>query len=116
MATPLLFDLSTIDLEACIGGPEELRAMLAQRGTFEMLDGVIHRDVENEIIVGFKDISKDAWWAADHIPERPLFPGALMIEAGAQLSSYDYKVRTPENATKFLGFAGVNNARFRGVV
>ena len=116
MASKPLLDLDTIDLEARIAGPAELLPMLAQRGTFEMLNGVILRDVENEIIVGYKDIRADDWWAKDHIPGRPLFPGVLMIETAAQLSSYDYKMRTPDNAHVFLGFAGANETRFRGTV
>lgn len=116
MASKPLLDLDTIDLEARIAGPAELLPMLAQRGTFEMLNGVILRDIENEIIVGYKDIRSDDWWAKDHIPGRPLFPGVLMIETAAQLSSYDYKMRTPENAHVFLGFAGANGTRFRGTV
>ena len=116
MATTPLLDLSTIDLEARIAGTEELLASLAQRGTFEMLNGIIYRNEEDELIVGYKDIRSDDWWAPDHIPGRPLFPGVLMIEAAAQLSSYDYKVRTPANAHVFLGFAGTNKTRFRGTV
>jgi 3-hydroxyacyl-[acyl-carrier-protein] dehydratase len=116
MATSPLLDLNTIDLDARIAGREELHSKLAQRGTFDMLDGVIYRDPESQIIVGYKDIRSDAWWAPDHIPGRPLFPGVLMIETAAQLSSYDYKVRTPENEHVFLGFAGANQTRFRGTV
>jgi 3-hydroxymyristoyl/3-hydroxydecanoyl-(acyl carrier protein) dehydratase len=115
-ATPDLIDLSSIDLDARIAGPIELKASLAQRGTFEMLNGVIHRDPENGIIVGYKEIRKDDWWAPDHIPERALFPGVLMIESAAQLCSFDYKLREPENAHKFLGFGGANSTRFRGTV
>ncbi|MFT7671348.1 MAG: 3-hydroxyacyl-[acyl-carrier-protein] dehydratase [Planctomycetota bacterium] len=115
MATKPLFDLSTIDLDARIAGPKELLSQLSQRGTFEMLSGVIYRDDEEGIIVGYKDIKSDDWWAADHIPGRPLFPGVLMIETGAQLCSYDYLLRTPENES-FIGFGGVNQTRFRGMV
>ena len=115
-ATPDLIDLSSIDLDARIAGPEELKALLAQRGTFEMLNGVIQRDTDSGVIVGYKDIRADDWWAPDHIPERALFPGVLMIEAAAQLCSYDYKLHQPDNADKFLGFGGANSTRFRGTV
>ena len=115
MASSPLLDLDTIDLDACIAGPEELRKSLAQRGTFFMLDGVIHRDVDAGLVVGFKDIKADDWWAPDHIPGRPLFPGVLMIESAAQLCSYDFDLRQPQNDS-FVGFGGVNQTRFRGTV
>jgi len=115
MAAAPLLDLSTIDLEQRIFGPEELRASLAQRGTFEMLNGIIHRDVEAGLIVGYKVIRADDWWAADHIPGRPLFPGVLMIEAAAQLCSFDFDQRNPMGDA-FVGFAGVGKTRFRGTV
>ena len=69
-----------------------------------------------KIIVGYKDIRADDWWTADHIPGRPIFPGALMIETGAQLCSYDYLCRMGDTGERFLGFGGLNNTRFRGVV
>jgi 3-hydroxyacyl-[acyl-carrier-protein] dehydratase len=116
MAPKALIDLTSLDLEARIAGREELRSLLAQRGTFEMLDGVIYRDPAEGVIVGYKDIRSDDWWAADHIPGRPLFPGALMIEAAAQLCSFDYKLRLTELSNAFVGFGGVNQTRFRGTV
>jgi 3-hydroxyacyl-[acyl-carrier-protein] dehydratase len=115
MASTLFIDLDSLDLDARIAGPEELKASLAQRGTFEMLNGVIHRDAEEGLIVGYKDIRADDWWAPDHIPGRPLFPGVLMIESAAQLCSYDFDQRQPDNDS-FIGFGGVNKTRFRGTV
>lgn len=117
MASTPLFDLSTIDLEAApIAGPDELKSKLKQRGTFEMLDGVLFRDTDLQVIVGYKDIKADDWWTQDHIPGRPIFPGALMIESGAQLCSYDYLVNMGDIGERFLGFGGLNNTRFRGIV
>lgn len=119
MASSPFIDIQTLDLEARIAGPDELKSKLAQRGTFEMLGGVIYRDgeeVEDGLIVGFKDIREGDWWAPDHIPGRPLFPGVLMIEAAAQLCSYDYKLRRASIADDFVGFGGVNQTRFRGTV
>lgn len=116
MATSPIIDLSTLDLEQVISDSAELRSKLAQRGTFDMVDAVVHRDTEAGIIVGYKDIRGDDWWAADHIPGRPLFPGVLMIEACAQLCSYDYQVNHPLDPDTFVGFGGVDKTRFRGTV
>jgi len=67
--------------------------------------------------VGYKDIREDDWWAADHIPGRPLLPGALMVEAAAQLSTYDYlRHRGKVKEGEFVGFGGLDKVRFRGTV
>lgn len=117
MASAPLFDLARLDLDAPpIAGPDQLKSLLRQRGTFEMLDGVLYQNADEQIIVGFKDIRADDWWTQDHIPGRPIFPGALMIETGAQLCSYDYLVNMGDTGERFLGFGGLNNTRFRGVV
>lgn len=117
MASTPLFDLSTIDLDGpVIAGPDQLKSLLRQRGTFELIDGVLHQDPEEGVIVGFKDIKAGDWWCEDHIPGRPIFPGALMIETGAQLCSYDYMCHQDDMGERFLGFGGLNNTRFRGVV
>lgn len=117
-ATPIL-DLSAIDLTQVLVGPRDLDPYLKQSGRFRMLEGVLHEDVEAGVLVGFRDIRADDWWAKDHIPGRPLFPGALQIEAAAQLAAYDYSAhRLPADAAHqgFVGFGGVEKARFRGSV
>jgi 3-hydroxyacyl-[acyl-carrier-protein] dehydratase len=119
MASTPLIDLDSLDLSNVLVGPRDLDPYLKQSGRFRMLQGVLHEDVENGLLVGFRDITADDWWAKDHIPGRPLFPGALQIEAAAQLSAYDYSAHragadVPKDA--FVGFAGVDNARFRGSV
>ena len=116
---PPLFDFDEVDLSTPVVGREKLDEYLRQRNRFEMLDGVLHEDVEGKVIVGYKDIKGDDWWAADHIPGRPMFPGALQIEVAAQLAAYDYAAhRFPEKVPDdiFVGFGGVDNVRFRGLV
>ncbi len=116
MASKLLVDLSTLDLETVVSDSAALRSQLAQRGTFDMVDAVVHRDAEEGLIVGYKDVLASDWWASDHIPGRPLFPGVMMIEAVAQLCSYDFMVNHPTDEERFIGFGGVNETRFRGTV
>jgi len=116
---PPLFDFDQIDLSTTVVGRETLDRYLKQRNRFEMLDGIVHEDVEGGVLVGYKDIRGDDWWAADHIPGRPMFPGALQIELAAQLAAYDYSAHRfadelPEGT--FVGFGGVENVRFRGLV
>jgi 3-hydroxyacyl-[acyl-carrier-protein] dehydratase len=89
---------------------------LKQAQRLALLDGIAQFDASGEgATVGFKEIRADDWWATDHIPGRPIFPGVLMCETAAQLCTWDYMERHPE-FTGFLGFGGMDNTRFRGVV
>lgn len=95
---------------------EAILSKIKQRGRFALLDGILAQENEPALVVGFKDIRGDDWWAQDHIPSRPIFPGALMVEAAAQLSTYDYMLRSQCPPETFLGFGGLNEVRFRGLV
>ena len=119
MATEPFVDLSSLDLDHVAVDRAELDRHLAQRGTFQTLDHVVHEAPEDGVVVGVKTIREDDWWADDHIPGRPMFPGAMMIETAAQIASYDYTAHrtTPEKlGERFVGFGGVDKARFRGLV
>jgi 3-hydroxyacyl-[acyl-carrier-protein] dehydratase len=117
MPVPLV-DLATLDLTRTVYGVEDLHQVLRQRGTFSLLDGVLHLDPGEDggVVVGYKDVRADEWWAPDHIPGRPLFPGVLMVEASAQLGSFDFFKRHPEIALTFIAFTGIDSTRFRGPV
>ncbi|HVS17419.1 MAG TPA: 3-hydroxyacyl-ACP dehydratase FabZ family protein [Planctomycetota bacterium] len=116
MPTAAPLDLTGLDLDHVVIPRAEVYRTLAHRGRFMLVDGVLHFDPEHELIVGFKEIRADDWWAVDHIPGRPLFPGVLMVEAAAQLSSFDFMRRRPERDHSFLGFGGLESTRFRGTV
>lgn len=116
MAAERLIDFASIDLDQVLMDKEAILGQLEQRGRFEMIDGVTYLHPEEALILGYKDVDDSSWWVPDHIPGRPLFPGALMIEAAAQIATLDFKHRYPEMADKFIGFAGVDRVRFRGAV
>jgi 3-hydroxyacyl-[acyl-carrier-protein] dehydratase len=81
-----------------------------------MLDGLLHFDLESNLVVGFKDIHADDWWAGGHVPGRPIFPGVLQCEGAAQVCTFDFMHRRPDLEGAFVGFAGMNKTRFRGIV
>ncbi len=114
-AQPLV-DLSALDLTQVKVSSEEIRKLCRQRNRFSMLDGILHDDPAAQVVVGFKDLSAEDWWAPDHIPGRPIFPGVLQLEAAAQLATWQFLSYHSKNPEQFVGFGGLNETRFRGVV
>jgi 3-hydroxyacyl-[acyl-carrier-protein] dehydratase len=116
MPTPLL-DLASVDLSRVVHTRADMQKVLRQRGTFSLIDAVVHLDPrESDVVVGYHDVRSDAWWAKDHIPGRPIFPGVLMVEASAQLGSFDFFQRHPEIPVDFIAFTGIDDTRFRAPV
>ena len=111
MPPTLLCDLDEIDLETVEADKEDIRSVNPQRYEMEQLDGIIHYDPDEEIVVGFKDVGEDEFWKRGHIPGNPLMPGVLMCEAAAQLCSYYYGRH--QESDQFLGFAGMQDVKFR---
>ena len=112
MAPTFLFDLSSIDLNRPVHSLEQIRSVLPQRHEMEMLSAIVYDDGTTG--VGYKDLTMDDFWVRGHIPGRPLLPGVLMIECGAQLCGYITMYRKPEMG--FVGFAKCDEVRFRGTV
>lgn len=114
MASDLLFDLDSIDLNAIAVSSEEVGRLNPQSGDMRHLDHVIWlNDIASEAL-GIKKVRPDEFWVPGHIPGRPLLPGVLMIEAAAQLCSVQYKKRSDNMA--FLGFTRCDDVVFRGQV
>lgn len=115
MPPPLLFDLSKIDLS---GPPvfdrEAISRVNPQQYEMQQLDGVLWYDKENMLVLGYKDVTDREFWVRGHIPGRPLMPGVIMIECAAQLLSFF--VNEVMGEVGFIGFAGIEFAKFRSTV
>lgn len=114
MPPPAILDPSTLDFSKLLADREAIRQMIPHRFEFELLDAVLFADLESRVFAGYSDLREDAWWARGHIPGRPLFPGVLMVEIGAQLMSYFYHFALQRSG--FIGFTGIDAVRFRGAV
>lgn len=114
MAPKFLFDLSSIDLDACIYDVEDIERINPHRDVMRLIDRVVWEKKETQDILGYRDIGDDEFWIKGHFPDRPLFPGVLMIEAAAQLASINFLTRMDD--INFMGFAGVEEVKFRGQV
>jgi len=114
MPPQLLYDISTIDLNKVVYDQEAIRACNPQRGDMEHLNGIVYAEPGEGKIIGYKDVRDDEFWVPGHIPGRPILPGVLMIEAGAQLASF--YTRKFVGWKGFIGFGGADEIRFRQTV
>jgi 3-hydroxyacyl-[acyl-carrier-protein] dehydratase len=111
---PLLFDLSEIDLGAVAVDRAGLERCNPHRGPIVQLDGVVWHAPDFTRGVAVKRVRDDEFWVSGHFPTAPVMPGVLMIEAGAQLSSFLFYSRRGEPC--IAGFTRIDNTVFRGVV
>ena len=109
------YDLAQLDFARVVADADAIRRVIPQRFEMEQLTAIILIDPEKQLIVGYKDVRADEFWVRGHIPDYPLMPGVLMCEAAAQLCSY-YVVTCGLTQGDFLGFGGMEDVRFRGVV
>lgn len=109
MPPTLLFDISKLDLNKVEYPIEVIREYNPQRGDMEHINGFVYLNYDHG--VGFKDVRADEFWVPGHLPDRPLLPGVIMIEAAAQTSSFITKcgMKWPG----FIGFGGVDKVKFR---
>jgi len=115
MPPSLLFDIRSFDLGARpLFDRAAIERVNPQRFEMQHLDGVLWYDREKYLILGYKDITAEEFWIRGHIPGRPLMPAVIMVEAAAQLSSFF--VRNIYDFDGFIGFSGIETAKFRAVV
>ncbi len=114
MAVEPLLDISTIDLSQIALTSEKVGEMNPQAGDMRQLDYVAWISDDNQTAVGIKEVNEDEFWVSGHIPGRPIYPGVLMIEAAAQISSILYHINAEVN--HFMGFTRCDNCSFRGQV
>ncbi len=116
MPPKTLVNLEEIDLNSVEVDVEGIRQSNPQRYEMEQLSGIIRFAPEQGYVVGYKDITENEFWIRGHIPARPLMPGVIMCEAAAQLCTYYYKNALPEAKSRFVGFGGMQDVKFRGTV
>ncbi len=62
----------------------EIEKILPHRYPFLLVDRVIHLDLENNEIIGQKNVTINEEFFLGHFPGAPIMPGVLVIEAMAQ--------------------------------
>ncbi len=91
----------------------KIRQILPHRYPFLMVDRVLDYTL-GERLTAIKNVTVNEPFFQGHFPERPVFPGVLILEALAQASALlaSHSVDDIEEDIIFL-FAGVDKARFK---
>lgn len=106
------YDVSTFDLSSPIAGIDDIRAVNPHRHEFELLSAVVLMDPARKLVVGYKDLGPDPFWARGHMPGYPLMPGVLMVEAAAQLCCF-FSVKHGVNPPgTLMGLGGIEETKF----
>lgn len=90
---------------------QEIHQLLPHRYPFALVDRIIEY-VPGEKAVGIKNVTFNEPYFPGHIPNHPLMPGVLMVEAMAQVGGI-VLVQLPGMKDKFFAFAGIDKTRFR---
>lgn len=107
-----LYDYKQFDFDCPLFSLEDIRKINPQRFEMEQLTAIVHVDMEECGIVGFKDVTSNEFWARGHMPEFPLMPGVILCECAAQLAGF-YATKFNLLGGDYLGFGGMENVRFR---
>ncbi len=116
MAKQALIDPQDYPLDRVHMDLDEFGQYNPQRHEFLQLDHVLHYDHEANLIVCSRVLKAEEWWCRGHLPGRPLFPGVLQAEVLAQASSLHCHFYGEHGPDLFLGFAGMENFRFRQAI
>jgi UDP-3-O-[3-hydroxymyristoyl] N-acetylglucosamine deacetylase/3-hydroxyacyl-[acyl-carrier-protein] dehydratase len=92
----------------------EIMEVLPHRYPFLLVDRITSYDDETKTIVGYKNITINEPEFMGHFPNKPIFPGVLILEAMAQTGGLlIMKIIGEEAKNKLAFFSSVNNAKFR---
>ena len=97
-----------------LGGILDIKAikkLLPHREPFLFIDKVLEKSETR--VVATRHIRPDEFYFAGHFPQRPIFPGVLILEAIAQTGGVMLMHRY-NNALPL--FMGIDKARFRRIV
>lgn len=88
-------------------------SMMPHRYPFLMVDRITKFDSDNSNIVGYKNITFNEPCFTGHFPERPVFPGVLIVEAMAQTGCMLLMARGVDPKKNLVFFMTMNNVKFR---
>ena len=92
-------------------GIREIQEFLPHRYPILMVDRVL--ELDDKIVIAEKLISVNEPVLMGHFPDRPVFPGVLILEALAQAAGVWAMSSLPQFRDKQPALVGIDKARFR---
>jgi beta-hydroxyacyl-ACP dehydratase FabZ len=93
---------------------QEIRDILPHRYPMLLVDAIL--ELEEERIVGIKNVTVNEPFFVGHFPEYPVMPGVLVVEAMAQVAGVLVLKSLPDRKNKLVLLATIEEAKFRGKV
>lgn len=115
-AKPLILDLAGlgVDLSARAVDLAGIEAIIPHRHEMCLLDAIVWKSDDNKQGVAIWNVKDTEFWCRGHFPGKPMLPGVLQVEAGAQLSSFLYNIRFAE--PRIAAFTHIEECSFRNPV
>lgn len=90
---------------------QAIREILPHRYPMLMVDRI--EVLEEDRVVGIKNVTANEPFFAGHFPDFPVMPGVLIIEAMAQVAGVQVLSTIPDRHTKLVLLVSVEQAKFR---
>lgn len=90
---------------------KEILDILPHRYPFLLVDRIIYLNLEENVIIGQKNVTVNEQFFQGHFPGVPIMPGVLILEALAQAGGV--LVHKKCHTKKIAVLLNINNAKFR---
>src|SRR3989442_12670098 len=90
---------------------QAIREILPHRYPMLLVDRI--EEMEEERIVGIKNVTANEPFFNGHFPDFPVMPGVMIVEAMAQVAGVLVLSQIPDRAHKLVLLASVDGAKFR---
>lgn len=102
---------ASVSSQPVILNVKEITKILPHRYPFLLVDRVIYLNLEENVIIGQKNVTVNEQFFQGHFPGVPIMPGVLILEALAQAGGI--LVHKKGHCDKIAVLLNINNAKFR---